>query len=57
MVSIYISKHNDYFRLNQFHHIFVPPSSDPKGLWKDCSEDPGKCSKDQILVLQGLFHL
>ncbi|KMZ60525.1 pectin acetylesterase, family CE13 [Zostera marina] len=48
-----------YFLLNsaydvyQFHHIFVPPSSDPKGLWKDCSEDPGKCSKDQILVLQG----
>lgn len=48
-----------YFLLNsaydvyQFHHIFVPPSADPKSLWKDCSLDPGKCSKDQILVLQG----
>ncbi|KAK8445498.1 hypothetical protein SEVIR_9G336500v4 [Setaria viridis] len=38
----------------QFHHIFVPPSSDPRGQWSRCKMDPGACSTSQIATLQGL---
>nr|CAB3495315.1 unnamed protein product [Digitaria exilis] len=40
--------------LGQFHHIFVPPSSDPRGQWSHCKMDPGACSTSQIATLQGL---
>ncbi|XP_051195323.1 pectin acetylesterase 9-like isoform X2 [Lolium perenne] len=38
----------------QFHHIFVPPSSDPRGQWSRCKADPSTCSISQIATLQGL---
>ncbi|KAE8786668.1 pectin acetylesterase 9 [Hordeum vulgare] len=38
----------------QFHHIFVPPSSDPRGHWSRCKADPSACSTSQIATLQGL---
>lgn len=44
------------FRLvsvEQFHHIFVPPSADPRGHWSGCKSNPGKCTRDQINILQG----
>ncbi|XP_039831981.1 pectin acetylesterase 9-like isoform X2 [Panicum virgatum] len=37
-----------------FHHIFVPPSSDPGGQWSRCKMDPGACSTSQIATIQGL---
>ncbi|THU55159.1 hypothetical protein C4D60_Mb11t03620 [Musa balbisiana] len=37
----------------QFHHIFVPPSADPRGLWYRCKLNPMACSPNQIAILQG----
>ncbi|KAM0949524.1 putative pectinacetylesterase/NOTUM [Dioscorea sansibarensis] len=48
-----------YFILNtgydvfQFHHIFVPPSADPRGVWNRCKLNPAACSSIQLLILQG----
>ncbi|PUZ40229.1 hypothetical protein GQ55_9G408500 [Panicum hallii var. hallii] len=45
---------NSAYDVYQFHHIFVPPSSDPGGQWSRCKMDPGACSTSQIATLQGL---
>ncbi|CAN6300202.1 unnamed protein product [Urochloa humidicola] len=45
---------NSAYDVYQFHHIFVPPSSDPRGQWNRCKMDPGACSTTQIATLQGL---
>ncbi|CAL4932163.1 unnamed protein product [Urochloa decumbens] len=45
---------NSAYDVYQFHHIFVPPSSDPRGQWSRCTMDPGACSTSQIATLQGL---
>ncbi|TKV95065.1 hypothetical protein SEVIR_9G336500v4 [Setaria viridis] len=45
---------NSAYDVYQFHHIFVPPSSDPRGQWSRCKMDPGACSTSQIATLQGL---
>ena len=37
----------------QFHHIFVPPSADPRGHWNDCKLNPAECTVNQIAILQG----
>uniref|UniRef100_A0A452YTP3 Pectin acetylesterase n=1 Tax=Aegilops tauschii subsp. strangulata TaxID=200361 RepID=A0A452YTP3_AEGTS len=45
---------NSAYDVYQFHHIFVPPSSDPRGHWSRCKADPSACSTLQIATLQGL---
>ncbi|XP_039831983.1 pectin acetylesterase 9-like isoform X4 [Panicum virgatum] len=45
---------NSAYDVYQFHHIFVPPSSDPGGQWSRCKMDPGACSTSQIATIQGL---
>ncbi|XP_039785298.1 pectin acetylesterase 9-like isoform X2 [Panicum virgatum] len=45
---------NSAYDVYQFHHIFVPPSSDPRGQWSRCKMYPGACSTSQIATLQGL---
>lgn len=45
---------NSAYDVYQFHHIFVPPSSDPRGHWSRCKADPSACSTSQIATLQGL---
>ncbi|WVZ57576.1 hypothetical protein U9M48_007942 [Paspalum notatum var. saurae] len=45
---------NSAYDVYQFHHIFVPPSSDPRGQWSRCKSDPGACSTSQIATLQDL---
>ncbi|CAD6204426.1 unnamed protein product [Miscanthus lutarioriparius] len=45
---------NSAYDVYQFHHILVPPSSDPRGHWSHCKSDPGACSTPQIATLQGL---
>ncbi|KAL6906431.1 hypothetical protein ACP4OV_004032 [Aristida adscensionis] len=45
---------NSAYDVYQFHHIFVPPSSDPRGQWSRCKLDPSACSTSQIATLQGL---
>ncbi|KAG0550291.1 hypothetical protein BDA96_01G326400 [Sorghum bicolor] len=45
---------NSAYDVYQFHHILVPPSSDPRGHWSRCKSDPGACSTAQIATLQGL---
>lgn len=45
---------NSAYDVYQFHHIFVPPSADPRGQWSRCKSDPGACSTSQIATLQGL---
>uniref|UniRef100_A0ACD5TMP7 Uncharacterized protein n=1 Tax=Avena sativa TaxID=4498 RepID=A0ACD5TMP7_AVESA len=45
---------NSAYDVYQFHHIFVPPSSDPRGQWSHCKADPSACSTSQIATLQGL---
>ncbi|KXG38959.1 pectin acetylesterase 9 [Sorghum bicolor] len=45
---------NSAYDVYQFHHILVPPSSDPRGHWSRCKSDPGACSTEQIATLQGL---
>ncbi|KAJ0967167.1 hypothetical protein J5N97_024084 [Dioscorea zingiberensis] len=48
-----------YFILNtaydvyQFHHIFVPPLADRRGVWNRCKLNPAACSSIQLLILQG----
>ncbi|URD77684.1 Pectinacetylesterase [Musa troglodytarum] len=37
----------------QFHHIFVPPSADPRGRWNRCKLNPLACSPIQTAILQG----
>ncbi|XP_020184483.1 pectin acetylesterase 9 isoform X2 [Aegilops tauschii subsp. strangulata] len=44
---------NSAYDVYQFHHIFVPPSSDPRGHWSRCKADPSACSTLQIATLQG----
>ncbi|XP_048553174.1 pectin acetylesterase 9-like isoform X2 [Triticum urartu] len=44
---------NSAYDVYQFHHIFVPPSSDPRGHWSRCKADPSACSTSQIATLQG----
>ncbi|CAD6211991.1 unnamed protein product [Miscanthus lutarioriparius] len=45
---------NSAYDVYQFHHILVPPSSDPRGHWSHCKSDPGACNTSQIATLQGL---
>ncbi|XP_066339863.1 pectin acetylesterase 9-like isoform X2 [Miscanthus floridulus] len=45
---------NSAYDVYQFHHILVPPSSDPRGHWNHCKSDPGACNTSQIATLQGL---
>ncbi|TVU01613.1 hypothetical protein EJB05_52916 [Eragrostis curvula] len=45
---------NSAYDVYQFHHIFVPPSSDTRGRWSRCKSDPGACSTSQITTLQGM---
>ncbi|XP_068645403.1 pectin acetylesterase 9-like [Aristolochia californica] len=51
-----------YFILNsaydvfQFHHIFVPPSADPRGYWNHCKLDPAACTPFQLAILQVLRY-
>ncbi|NP_001346598.1 Pectin acetylesterase 9 isoform 1 [Zea mays] len=45
---------NSAYDVYQFHHILVPPSSDPGGHWSRCKSDPGGCNATQIATLQGL---
>ncbi|KAK3157079.1 hypothetical protein QOZ80_2AG0115850 [Eleusine coracana subsp. coracana] len=45
---------NSAYDVYQFHHIFVPPSSDPRGQWSRCKLDPDACSTSQITTLQAL---
>ncbi|KAK1266415.1 hypothetical protein QJS04_geneDACA000416 [Acorus gramineus] len=48
-----------YFILNsaydvfQFHHIFVPSSTDMRGHWNRCKLNPAACTPDEIMILQG----
>ncbi|URD82009.1 Pectinacetylesterase [Musa troglodytarum] len=37
----------------RFHHIFVPPSADPRGRWNRCKLNPLACSPIQTAILQG----
>ncbi|KAG8092480.1 hypothetical protein GUJ93_ZPchr0012g19543 [Zizania palustris] len=45
---------NSAYDVYQFHHNFVPPSSDPRGQWRHCKLDPAACSASQTVTLQGL---
>uniref|UniRef100_A0A452YTR8 Pectin acetylesterase n=1 Tax=Aegilops tauschii subsp. strangulata TaxID=200361 RepID=A0A452YTR8_AEGTS len=47
---------NSAYDVYQFHHIFVPPSSDPRGHWSRCKADPSACSTLQIATLQGTIQ-
>lgn len=38
----------------QFHHIFVPPSSDPYKLWSRCQLHLTDCNLVQLAILQGI---
>ncbi|XP_009382364.2 pectin acetylesterase 9 isoform X4 [Musa acuminata AAA Group] len=44
---------NSAYDVYQFHHIFVPPSADPRGRWYRCKLNPMACSPIQIAILQG----
>nr|XP_018676315.1 PREDICTED: pectin acetylesterase 9 isoform X5 [Musa acuminata subsp. malaccensis] len=44
---------NSAYDVYQFHHIFVPPSADPRGRWYSCKLNPMACSPIQIAILQG----
>ncbi|KAJ8511729.1 hypothetical protein OPV22_002163 [Ensete ventricosum] len=44
---------NSAYDVYQFHHIFVPPSADPRGGWNRCKLNPMACSPIQIAILQG----
>ncbi|GJM91402.1 hypothetical protein PR202_ga07766 [Eleusine coracana subsp. coracana] len=48
---------NSAYDVYQFHHIFVPPSSDPRGQWSRCKLDPDACSTSQITTLQGSCYI
>ena len=39
----------------QFHHILVPTSADPHGVWNHCKINPAECSPNQMDILQGHF--
>ncbi|XP_064989194.1 pectin acetylesterase 9-like isoform X13 [Musa acuminata AAA Group] len=43
---------NSAYDVYQFHHIFVPPSADPRGRWYRCKLNPMACSPIQIAILQ-----
>ncbi|PKA52162.1 hypothetical protein AXF42_Ash014099 [Apostasia shenzhenica] len=43
---------NSAYDVYQFHHIFVPPSSDPQGFWNLCKADTTACTSSQISILQ-----
>ncbi|XP_071734278.1 pectin acetylesterase 9-like [Rutidosis leptorrhynchoides] len=45
---------NPAYDIYQFHHILVPPSADPRAVWKSCKLNPTACRPDQIRVLHGL---
>ncbi|XP_026409161.1 pectin acetylesterase 9-like isoform X1 [Papaver somniferum] len=48
-----------YFILNsaydvfQFHHNLVPPSTDLRGHWSRCKNNPAACNLHQLTILQG----
>ncbi|KAK1399526.1 Pectin acetylesterase [Heracleum sosnowskyi] len=44
---------NTAYDVYQFHHILVPTSADPHGVWNHCKQNPAACSPNQIDVLQG----
>ncbi|KAK1356026.1 hypothetical protein POM88_016401 [Heracleum sosnowskyi] len=49
-----VEKYNIYLTLftGQFHHILLPTSADPHGVWNHCKQNPTSCSPNQIDVLQ-----
>ncbi|ONK71776.1 uncharacterized protein A4U43_C04F12270 [Asparagus officinalis] len=47
---------NSAYDVYQFHHIFVPPSADPRGHWNHCKLNPAECTGDQINILQGFRY-
>ncbi|KAK4743589.1 hypothetical protein SAY87_009901 [Trapa incisa] len=44
---------NSAYDVFQFHHILVPPSSDPRGHWNRCKLNATTCNASQIQILQG----
>ncbi|KAK4786914.1 hypothetical protein SAY86_010747 [Trapa natans] len=44
---------NSAYDVFQFHHILVPPSSDPRGHWSRCKLNATACNATQIQILQG----
>ncbi|KAJ8554428.1 hypothetical protein K7X08_025106 [Anisodus acutangulus] len=44
---------NSAYDVYQFHHILVPPSSDPRGHWNHCRNNVTACNLSQLNILQG----
>ncbi|XP_060203636.1 pectin acetylesterase 9 isoform X1 [Lycium barbarum] len=44
---------NSAYDVYQFHHILVPPSSDPRGHWNHCRNNVTACNASQLSILQG----
>ncbi|KAK4768394.1 hypothetical protein SAY87_003535 [Trapa incisa] len=41
------------FNMNQIQASLAPPSADPAGYWRECTQDHAKCSPAQLQFLQG----
>lgn len=41
------------FKMNQIQASLAPPSADPAGYWRECSQNHAKCSPAQLRFLQG----
>ncbi|XP_069152321.1 tripeptidyl-peptidase 2 isoform X2 [Solanum lycopersicum] len=44
---------NSAYDVYQFHHILVPPSSDPRRHWDHCKLNVTACDTSQLNILQG----
>ncbi|CAN4087749.1 unnamed protein product [Withania somnifera] len=44
---------NSAYDVYQFHHILVPPSSDPRRHWDHCKLNVTACNARQLNILQG----
>ncbi|XP_016477464.2 pectin acetylesterase 9 [Nicotiana tabacum] len=44
---------NSAYDVYQFHHILVPPSSDPQRHWYHCELNVAACNPSQLNILQG----